>query len=195
MGNNLDKKEKIIQGAGKLFSEFGWDKTTMKEIAEMANIGKATLYYYFDDKMEIYQAAVKNKTEQIKQEIEKAIQEAEDYKSKLIAYVTTRLENIQQICNYYGQVRVRESIYKNYPVIEELRQEFDDFEKNLIQNLLSRGVAEGELVIDDIDLATRAFYAGVRGSEYQVFHQEAIENIEQDVETLMNMIFQGIEKN
>jgi len=193
MENNLDKREKIIQGAGKLFSEFGWDKTTMKEIAEMANIGKATLYYYFDDKMEIYKAAVKKRTDRIKHEIKQAIQEAEDYKSKLIAYVTTRLENIQQICNYYGQVRVRESIYKNYPVIDELRQEFDDFEKELIHKLLSQGVAAGDLIINDIDLATRAFYAGVRGSEYQLFHEESMDDIEQDVETLMNMIFKGIE--
>ena len=48
--------------------------------------------------------------------------------------------------------------------------------------------------IDDIDLAASALYAAVRGSEYQFAHHSPPANIQKYIETLMNMVFKGIEK-
>ena len=100
MDKKVEKKEKIVEGATKLFSKFGMDKTTMKEIADFANIGKATLYYYFENKKEIYKEVVKKETEIIKDEIIEAIENAKTQKDKLIAYVVTRLKHVQKICDY-----------------------------------------------------------------------------------------------
>src|SRR5690606_8523108 len=44
------KKEHIVQAALKRFSHYGFNKTTMSEIAIDLNITKANLYYYYPDK-------------------------------------------------------------------------------------------------------------------------------------------------
>ena len=194
MANKQNKKEKILETATSLFSKFGLDKTTMNDIADHLQMGKATLYYYFQNKLDIYKEVVKNETEGIKDAILAAIEKADTPQEKIIAYVVTRIENVQEIFNYYGNVRSKEPILPKFPVIDELREDFDNFEKELINQLLTEGIEKDVFKIQDLELATRAFYAGVRGSEYQLAHDNTIDNIQEDIETLMNMIFKGIEK-
>ena len=48
------RKEAIIAGALKVFNQLGIDKTTMDQIAKESGFGKATLYYYFSSKEEVF---------------------------------------------------------------------------------------------------------------------------------------------
>jgi AcrR family transcriptional regulator len=52
------KKTLIIEAAQKRFSHFGVGKTTMNEIADDLSISKASLYYYFPDKLNLYAAVL-----------------------------------------------------------------------------------------------------------------------------------------
>jgi len=46
-------KERILEVALRLFNERGYDKTSLREIAEELGITKAALYYYFETKRQI----------------------------------------------------------------------------------------------------------------------------------------------
>ena len=48
-----DMKEKIQEVAIELFTEQGYDKTSLREIAERLEVSKAALYYHFKSKEEI----------------------------------------------------------------------------------------------------------------------------------------------
>ncbi|MFQ6606121.1 MAG: TetR/AcrR family transcriptional regulator [Fidelibacterota bacterium] len=48
------RKKRIIQGALQVFQEKGLEAATMDEIASVAGFGKATLYYYFSSKEEVF---------------------------------------------------------------------------------------------------------------------------------------------
>ena len=48
------RKEQILASALQVFKSSGLDGTTMDEIAKQADFGKATLYYYFSSKEEIF---------------------------------------------------------------------------------------------------------------------------------------------
>src|ERR687898_299399 len=57
------KKNLIIDAAQKRFAHFGVGKTTMNEIADDLSISKASLYYYFPDKLNLYAAVLQTITE------------------------------------------------------------------------------------------------------------------------------------
>jgi len=50
------RKQLILQGALTVFKEKGLESATIDEIARAAGFGKATLYYYFTSKEEIFNA-------------------------------------------------------------------------------------------------------------------------------------------
>lgn len=52
----LARRELIIDTAEELFSEKGFDGTTMEDVAEGAELGKGTLYLHFKSKSSIYLA-------------------------------------------------------------------------------------------------------------------------------------------
>jgi AcrR family transcriptional regulator len=51
--NNNEKRKIIILAARQLFAEKGFDKTTVDEIMERANLSKGTFYTYFKSKEEL----------------------------------------------------------------------------------------------------------------------------------------------
>src|SRR5215203_1133931 len=57
------KRDAIIEAALKRFAHFGVAKTTMAEIAADLSISKASLYYYFPDKLNLYAAVLQSITE------------------------------------------------------------------------------------------------------------------------------------
>ncbi|HTK13200.1 MAG TPA: TetR/AcrR family transcriptional regulator [Xanthobacteraceae bacterium] len=54
------KRRQIIQGASQVFRMQGFDAASMGEIAKVAGVSKGTLYVYFKDKDELFEAIVAN---------------------------------------------------------------------------------------------------------------------------------------
>ena len=71
---NLRKKS-ILDGALKVFKIHGIEKTTMDEIAVESGFGKATLYYYFASKDEVFIAIMEEGWKQLWEGIESKIVE------------------------------------------------------------------------------------------------------------------------
>ena len=51
-----DTREQILVAAGQLFIELGFDKTSLREVAERVGVTKAALYYYFPSKEDLLEA-------------------------------------------------------------------------------------------------------------------------------------------
>src|ERR1700716_650549 len=52
------KRRQIIDGACRVFMERGFDAASMGEIARAAGVSKGTLYVYFENKEDLFQAIV-----------------------------------------------------------------------------------------------------------------------------------------
>ena len=53
----------IVGVARKIFTRYGFRKTTMEEIAAASRKGKSSIYYYFKSKEEIFRAVVEREAE------------------------------------------------------------------------------------------------------------------------------------
>jgi AcrR family transcriptional regulator len=54
----VDKREQIKMAARELFFRFGFNKTSMNDIAAQCHLAKPTLYYYYKSKEEIFDEIV-----------------------------------------------------------------------------------------------------------------------------------------
>ena len=60
MDNKKDKRRLIIEAAMKIFARDGFHKATISDIAEVAGIGKGTVYEYFNSKTELFEDMIKH---------------------------------------------------------------------------------------------------------------------------------------
>jgi len=72
---SIDRKQLIIEAATKSFSLFGYKATTMDQVAKIANVGKGTIYTFFNNKEELLSEIVRSLIKEMKATAEAAIQE------------------------------------------------------------------------------------------------------------------------
>src|ERR1700724_74270 len=58
MAEDSAKRRQIVQGARSIFLAQGFDAASMNDIAKAAGVSKGTLYVYFDNKEQLFQAIV-----------------------------------------------------------------------------------------------------------------------------------------
>ena len=78
------RKDQNLKGALSVFKEKGLEKATMDEIAKQADFGKATLYYYFHSKEEIFIELLDRGWKMIWESIEPAIEDHEQPKESFM---------------------------------------------------------------------------------------------------------------
>jgi AcrR family transcriptional regulator len=57
-GQDPAKREQILAGARRVFTTMGFDAASMNDITREAGVSKGTIYVYFDDKEDLFQALV-----------------------------------------------------------------------------------------------------------------------------------------
>src|SRR5512138_657276 len=76
MGYN-DKQMQIMEAAEKLFSEKGFDGTSVRDIAEEAGVNLAMISYYFGSKEKLMQAIFRHRGEHMKLQLENMLKNQE----------------------------------------------------------------------------------------------------------------------
>ena len=83
------RKEQILSSALSVFKNQGIEKATMDEIAKEADFGKATLYYYFSSKEEIFVEQLNRGWKMIWESIEPIVHESNQPKNTFIDSLNT----------------------------------------------------------------------------------------------------------
>ena len=140
------KREAIIDAAQKRFNHFGVGKTTMNEIADDLSISKASLYYYFPDKLNLFAAVLQKIIANEEGKEQKYIKETNPL-TALLKYLDNRTEFIIQ---HYNILEYLKTIGTGTP--KELEPVFSaarSREKTTIAFIISRAVELKKLKVED----------------------------------------------
>src|SRR5918993_5468456 len=88
-------KNKIIESAIITFSKYGYDKSRMNDIAITANLSKGTIYLYFKNKEELFNAISERNTNELKNQLSKLFQNNDND-------LITRIQNFYEDFNDQG---------------------------------------------------------------------------------------------
>lgn len=160
------KREIIIEAALKRFAHYGLAKTTMTEIAKDVTFSKALLYYYFPDKLSLYVSAIEHLMHLMSRELVRSIDKTKTSTEGILKLLQKRQAYIQK---YYNLFESNQLIGSELP--EELFEKFErakTFEAVIISSLFSRGIANGELSMEDPKLATDIFIEALAGIHFNI---------------------------
>lgn len=71
---SIDRKKLILEAATKSFSLFGYKATTMDQVAKIANVGKGTIYTFYENKEQLFKEIILRMIHDMKSEAEQVIQ-------------------------------------------------------------------------------------------------------------------------
>jgi TetR/AcrR family transcriptional regulator len=136
------KEKAIIEAARERFAHFGFSKVTMEEIASDVDLGKASLYYYFPTKEDLFKSVISLEQNKLKENFDELLQKNIAASKKLQEYVDLRMKFFRDLINL-GTLSVH-SYFDTKSVIKEVFIDFEKIELELIKRIISEGKNEKE---------------------------------------------------
>ncbi|MFH1687087.1 MAG: TetR/AcrR family transcriptional regulator [bacterium] len=188
----MNSETQILQAAQVLFAQFGLKKVTTDDIAREAHVSKATIYKHFKNKSEIFDEVVQEEATQLLGAINAAVDHADTAVDKMRAHLLTRLKLVSDFVNFY---RVTQDTWADYwPYIVRVRKHFLAEEQKILAGVLRDGVAKGELDVAQPSRAAQVLVLALASVEYQWSLVDSRLKLEQMVDTMLQMMINGIRK-
>ena len=182
----------ILETARNIFKRFGFSKTSIGDIAVAARKGRRTIYTYFESKEDIYKAVIEKEVDVLRTKLIDVIFAESTAKEKLKGYMITRMVTINELANYYEALR--NDYLQDFKIIENIREDFDNQEINMISEILTEGVENNEFKIENINLTAKAIVIALKGFEIPFFIEKVDKDIEGQLNSLIDILFNGILK-
>ena len=168
----------ILEAAQKQFARYGFKKTTMNDIADEIGMSKASLYYYFPNKEELFKEVIKEELAEFIDKINTIISTGKSYIDLLVSYAEMRHVYFQ---NFINLGKLSSEALKNVkPLYTELFKDFKKEEALLAERMLQKGVDNGELEGLDIPRYAELYVNMIQGLRKNVFMSEDLADFTDD---------------
>jgi len=183
----------IVRVARKIFTRYGFRKSTMEQIAAATQKGKSSIYYYFQSKEEIFRAVVEMEAEELKVQLDNTIQKDDSPINKLKTYILFRLHHLRTVKNFYAALN--EEYLSHMDFILEIRRQFDMEEKLVVKEILEEGMKHGTFQVVSSEIGAIAIATMMKGLELPLLlSDEHKADREELLDDLIRVLFYGIIK-
>ena len=179
------KKQAIIQAALRLFKDKGFKETSIKSIAEAAEVSPVSIYNYFGSKDNLVTLCVNDLFEEITQQAEDILKSNLAFNTKLDqAFALCQEKMSQQISDYFQDKMVEDSVFSTL-----LTKAITAKKRDIYRVYIHLGKAEG-LIAEDLstELILNVMDA-LNGMGNQLAHSD---NLETEVEQIHQIFLYGI---
>ncbi|TLX76198.1 helix-turn-helix transcriptional regulator [Labilibacter sediminis] len=190
---NESVKISILEAARSLFARFGYKKTTMEDIALELHKGKSSLYYYFKNKEEIFQAVIDWEQKVLLEKLHEVTESDQEPKDKLNQYVLTRMKTISELENYFKALT--DERFGGLEFVKKVKESSEKEEVEMIKSILDEGVADDSFQMKNTQMGAMAITLSMKGVELPMFQAtNKFEDVVEQVQNVMNILFFGLIK-
>jgi AcrR family transcriptional regulator len=150
----------ILHSALEIFSERGYEATRLVDVARRAGCTKGTIFLYYENKIELFKAAVREVMTPLVIETEALVETHQGSSLDLVERLL-RLRWDQMMRNRLsGLVKLMLAETRSYPeLVRFYNEEFIERNQALLQGVLQRGIERGEFRPMDVTQVARFLVA------------------------------------
>lgn len=150
------KEEQILNAAKNLFTNYGFKKVSMDEIASEAGVTKKTVYTYFSSKEELLKYCIKEELQNMRKIIE-------NVESKKLDFMETVHQVIYNLLKYKKNCKFLKMLFKESEILknEQLKENLKIVDKeiqNYIRKQLELAIQNDKIEVQNIDITTFLIY-------------------------------------
>lgn len=151
-----EKKQQVIDTARELFSEYGYRKVSMNDLALKSGVTKKTIYSYFKDKDALFEYFILEQISAMKEIVEKI-------EKKELSFFDSVKEGLYELLKYRKEqkflniISQEAELYHVTPVVRFIKM-VDDSILNYIKEKLELAMERGDIKKVDIDICAFVIY-------------------------------------
>ncbi len=192
MGNTRDK---LIDIARQLFAHKGIENTTMNDIAVAAEKGRRTIYTYFKNKRDIYNAVVETESDIVIEKLGEIVNLQIPPDEKLMEFIFQRFDAMKDLVHRNGSLRA--GFFRDVRKVERARKSTSPKEVHILESILQEGVDKGMFKIKHVDKTAMVMLLCLQGLDVPYIRDNFKDlDIEKDKlrDYLSDFIFSGIKQ-
>ena len=190
-----ETRNKILNVANKLFSKFGFHKTSMDEIAKIARKAKGSLYYHFASKEDLFREVVSKEIYNLESNLSDIIDDDKLKASeKIKLYIIKRMEILNSAANYHEIIKA--DFFEHFDFIDNLRVNLDVWEKEQIRLVMQQGIKENVFADNNgnMEVLLDVFIMVLKGLEIPFLVQKKYDQYSPYFDDLLRILIKGLSK-
>lgn len=193
------KKQEILEAAMKLFARNGVTNTKMAHIAEVAGVGKGTIYEYFRSKEDIFASAYHHMFAETEELIEKVLQSNIGPEERLKAVLGDTIEALLGdggefagiMMEFWSEgIRSKDDRILKIINLDEIYRQY----RQIISEILEEGISQGIFRRVDTHLTASALIGAMDGLFLQWILEPGIFEPREATDVLIDCYLNGIKK-
>jgi len=163
-------REEIILSSMKVFETYGFTRVSMQDISKACGKGRSTLYYYFTNKMDVFDAIAECLCLQVFNVAKESYSPTASLEENLVSFLRAKLRQINLITKRF---HLAFDDMKSDPalMVSKTRHMLDD-EIKLIREMIEIAIAKGEIkFLEEKDIL---FLAEMLVTTSRCFEQEVL---------------------
>lgn len=161
----LKTREKLIDVARQLFVHKGVENTTMNDIAVASDKGRRTIYTYFKNKREIYNAVIERESDRQVERLRMTAQSDLAPEEKLRSFLIGRFDTIDDVGTYHPGT-IRSLFTMDFKRVERIRRLATVKEREILREILNEGVRKGTFSRQQADRVESVLTLVFQGAYY-----------------------------
>ena len=177
-------RDKLIDIARQLFAHKGIENTTMNDIAIAAEKGRRTIYTYFKNKRDIYNAVVETESDKVLSKLSEIAKLQIPADEKLMEFIFQRFDAMKDLVHRNGSLRA--GFFRDVRKVE-----------HMLESILQEGVDSGIFRIKHVDKTAMVMILCLQGLDVPYIRENFRElGIEKDKlrDYLSDFILYGIKQ-
>jgi TetR/AcrR family transcriptional regulator, biofilm operon repressor len=196
----LQVKEKIGAAAMQCFERYGLDRTTLDDIGRTVGLNKASLYYYYKNKEDIFLDVAIKEGETFIENLQQKTLQKKGVEKQVMFYLQERIGNYRQVLNMHKVGA--ETLNRILPTFFVLYDEVLQNEKIFIAQLLKQGIKDGEIKKADVQKLSAALIGitdAVKQKQEQQSLMQGLSDVDyteavQHVKCVVQLMFAGLKQ-
>jgi AcrR family transcriptional regulator len=194
--DKVNTRDKILEAAIKLFSEKGFNGTTTKEIAELAEVNEALIFRHFSTKRELYGAIIERKIHE-EPGIELSLEAHRDWKDDRLVFTAIASRMFEKCCRDPSFMRLLHfSALEGHDLSDMFFDTYADYINTLISDYIENRISDGAFKNLSSLYASKAFIGMVVNQiiVQELFMEKRKNNIDLDkmIATFVEIFLEGI---
>lgn len=138
----LKTRDRLIEVARQLFARKGIENTTMNDIASASDKGRRTVYTYFRNKRDIFNAVVEQETETLLRKLTEIENKDISPTLKLEQYIVCRFETMREIVSRNGSLKA--GFFRDVRKVDRARKLISTHEIEILSRIIKQGQQAGQ---------------------------------------------------
>jgi AcrR family transcriptional regulator len=185
------RQKQILTASMKVFSRYGYQDTDVEKIADLAGLGKGTVYRYFKSKENLFLSTLEWGLNSLKENIFSSIAKVDDYMDKLKLALATHFKFFEKHRDFF-RLLVQERAWTEMKSARCTLRERDLSIIRHLKDILSEGMRKGYLKKADPSSCAYALWGLTNSLLYKYLISEKKYPIDKELSVIHKIFFEGI---